>query len=204
MNDYQKEQWDALTLIKTQWVLINSDEKNCLKTEIQPYLHFRQQIEVFLDAYFNPFCKRNCYENHLSACCSKDGIVTFWADMVINACFSSQEQLDRLIEAVTAPMHPRKCIYLGPLGCRWRLKPLMCAMFLCEAAQKEVFVKNPKIQDQWEALNGLAKAFRWPDQPVLFDRMETFFLARGCRSPLMYINTTPGLLRIKQRACAGR
>jgi hypothetical protein len=46
----------------------------------------------------------------------------------------------------------------------------------------------------------LGKSFRWPDRPVLFDQLEQVFMAVGCRSPLMYINTSPGLLRIKQKA----
>ena len=38
---------------------------------------------------------------------------------------------------------------------------------------------------------------------MLFDDIEEWFLAAGYRSPLMYINTSPGLLRIKRRAGKG-
>ncbi|CAB1071247.1 hypothetical protein D1AOALGA4SA_1164 [Olavius algarvensis Delta 1 endosymbiont] len=42
--------------------------------------------------------------------------------------------------------------------------------------------------------------FTWPDRPVLFDDLESYFLKTGCRSPLMYLHNSPGLLRIKQKA----
>ena len=45
-----------------------------------------------------------------------------------------------------------------------------------------------------------AKAYRWPEKPVLFDALEKIFLDLGCDSSLMFLNKSPGLLRIKQQA----
>jgi hypothetical protein len=44
------------------------------------------------------------------------------------------------------------------------------------------------------------KHFRWPDRPVLFDDLEKYFMAAGYSSPLMYLNNSPGLLRVKELA----
>jgi hypothetical protein len=74
---------------------------------------FRQQVAEFLNRYFSDICIRKCYENQLSACCSKDGIITFFADMVINALNSSKVGLDRLEHAVKNPADAAKCIYLS-------------------------------------------------------------------------------------------
>ncbi len=81
----------------------------------------------------------------------------------------------------------------------------MCAMFLCDQVQQEVFPGERACEKRWDELKHRAQAFRWPDRPVvLFDRLETIFMERGCRSSLMYINTSPGLLRIKRQAMAER
>jgi hypothetical protein len=44
------------------------------------------------------------------------------------------------------------------------------------------------------------KHYRWPDRPVLFDDLEKYFMAAGYSSPLMYLNNSPGLLRVKELA----
>jgi len=45
-----------------------------------------------------------------------------------------------------------------------------------------------------------SRRFKWPDRPVLFDTLEKLFLDAGFHSPLMYLHTSPGLLRVKQQA----
>ena len=39
---------------------------------------------------------------------------------------------------------------------------------------------------------------------TFFAELEQLFMAAGCRSPLMYCSTSPGLLNVKRRAAAGR
>lgn len=75
-------------------------------------------------------------------------------------------------------------------------------MYLCDRSKEEVFAKNSQLADQWELLEQKRKRFTWPDRPVLFDDLETFFLDAGCRSPLMYMHNSPGLLRVKRQAKA--
>lgn len=203
MNDYQQEQWDALMLITRQMRSLTAPQKERLMNRIAPYLEFRRGVDRFLDAHFAIHCTRNCFEDRSSACCSKDGIITFWADGVINALVADEMQFQDLLQALVRPFSPHKCTYLGPDGCRWRVRPLMCAMFLCDEVQERVFVTDRGARDRWGELLVTAKSFRWPDQPVLFDWLEIFFMDLGCRSPLMYINSSPGLMRIKRMAAEG-
>ncbi|MEJ2659777.1 MAG: hypothetical protein P8Z73_03490, partial [Desulfobacteraceae bacterium] len=126
--------------------------------------------------------------------------ITFWADVVINVAEADKHQIDDLFTAIENPLFAQKCIYLGENGCRWQVRPLGCALFLCDKVQEAVLARSPDLHRQWEAYRSTAKTFRWPDRPVLFDHLEQVFLDAGCRSPLMYINTSPGLLHIKQQA----
>ena len=108
--------------------------------------------------------------------------------------------MTRLREAIKNPFFADKCIYLSPGGCLWAVRPLVCAMFVCDRIQNEVFSANPADAEHWKALNARAKSFRWPDRPVLFDSLERQFIDMGCDSSLMYLNKSPGLLRVKQKA----
>jgi hypothetical protein len=200
MNDYQTEQLETLDLVRSAMLRLHPADQEDLKKKTGPYLEFRQKVDRFLVDYLGPHCTQSCFENRLSACCSKDGIVTFWADLVINMLVSSPVQLADWALALSRPAYEHKCTYLGSAGCRWHVRPLMCAMFLCDPVKTSVFNAHKELHDQWESLQAAAKAFRWPDKPVLFDWLELFFIERGVHSPLMYINKSPGLMRIKQKA----
>jgi len=73
-------------------------------------------------------------------------------------------------------------------------------MFLCDAAKKEVFGKNPQARKRWEAFQKQKQCFTWPDRRILFDTLEQYFMDAGYTSPLMYLHNSPGLLRVKQQA----
>jgi hypothetical protein len=73
-------------------------------------------------------------------------------------------------------------------------------MFLCDGAQQKAFADKSDARARWGELNNRARSFRWPDQPVLFDSIEINFMAAGCSSPLMYLNSSPGLLSVKRKA----
>ena len=193
MNAYQTEQMDALNQIVQHIDLWGSLPEEAIRS----YLLFRGQLDEFSNRHFAAFCTRACFESRNSACCSKDGIITFWADMVINVARSDRHQIDDLFTAIKTPLFAEKCIYLGENGCRWQIRPLGCALFLCDPVQDAVLAPNPHLHRQWEAFQSKAKTFRWPDRPVLFDHLERIFMDAGCRSPLMYINHSPGLMRIK-------
>jgi hypothetical protein len=198
MNEYQKEQWDALHLGKRLLSLIGVVEVERLKGAILPYLEFRRQVDDFLATYLGARCNQSCFANSRSACCSKDGIIIFWADVTINALCSDEIRLADLERAIERPFQDTKCIFLGPQGCHWKVRPLVCAMFLCDPVREEVIKLGNGVEDKWGALLRRAQDFRWPNKPVLFDYLETYFMALGGRSSLMHINSSPGLMRIKR------
>jgi hypothetical protein len=164
------------------------------------YRVYRKNVNVFLATHLAQVCTRNCYQSRLSACCSKEGIITFFADVVVNALVSTAAQVSSLARLLQTRNSGDKCIYLGPDGCRWQVKPIVCEMFICDGAQKNIFDPSPAVLKEWEGFKQLKKQFTWPDQPVLFDTIEAFFIKAGYSSPLMYLHNSPGLLRVKQKA----
>jgi hypothetical protein len=200
LTPYQREQSDSLELAISYLKGLTPKDQDGLNAAIKSYLDFRVEVDAFLELNFSRYCTRSCYTTHTSACCSRDGIITFWADVLINANACDHQLLERLHHAIHHPLNRRKCIYLGPNGCLWRVRPLVCAMFLCDDALPKAFEDNPSAEQQWEAFQQRAKGFRWPDRPVLFDQLEKRCMAAGVDSPLMYLHSSPGLLRVKRRA----
>ena len=197
MTPYQQEQKEALEMVCIYISRLSDAELKSLKEPITSYLVFRRDVDSFLTKHFSRLCTQTCYQNQASACCSRDGIITFFADGVINALQSSEKQLDLLRERLTTVHQDSKCVYLGRDGCLWRVRPLVCAMFLCDRAEKEVLEKDMRAKEAWDALKKRAKSFRWPDRKVLFEELEERFIKAGYDSTLMYLHKSPGLLRIK-------
>ncbi len=199
MNSYQKEQSETLSMVQLHLNTLSFSEKKELKTSVADYLSFRDEVDSFLSEHFGKVCNQKCYENKLSACCSREGIITFFGDVVINALISQDEEIELLQSVLQRPNNGFKCIYLGNRGCMWRIKPIVCEMFLCEQSKKEVFEEKPWARQVWEELKLREKLYTWPDRPVLFDALERYFLDAGYSSPLMYLHNSPGLLRIKEQ-----
>ena len=204
ISSYQKEQLEAYMLICQYLSGISEQEREQLRQESTDYLFFRQEVDAFLSEYFGDICTQKCYKNQRSACCSREGIVTFFADTVINVLFSGNDEIQTLMTALKKPNTGFKCIYLGNHGCLWQIKPIVCEMFLCRPAVKEVFEKQAHLKKRWELLEKKRKRFTWPDRPVLFDRLERYFLDAGFSSSLMYMHNSPGLLRVKKMAGKNR
>ena len=200
VSDYQKEQAESLAIVRKHLSSISRAQKEDLRALARDYLAFREQVGRFLVEHFGGVCRRKCYESDLSACCSREGIITFFADMVLNALVSTPERLDALEAVLGRNASGRKCVYLGPEGCLWDLKPIVCEMFLCDSAKKDVFEKKTEAGTQWEEFRKQEKLYKWPDRPVLFDRLEKIFMEAGYRSSLMYFHFSPGLVRVKKLA----
>jgi hypothetical protein len=113
---------------------------------------------------------------------------------------SSDDDIDRLVQALQAPNVGLKCVYLGNRGCLWKIKPIVCEMFLCEEARKTVFGRALNVQKRWKRLRRREKRYTWPDRRILFDDLETFFIQAGYDSNLMYFHNSPGLLKVKGQA----
>ena len=202
MNQYNREQSEAILWAYRYLKTVSPSELARLKKRTGRYLGFRKDVDRFLRHHFSKICTQKCYQNHYSACCSRDGITTFFADVVINVLVSSDEEIGRLLEALSLPKPGMKCVYLGKRGCLWRIKPIVCEMFLCEQARKTVFEKDPLALKAWDRLKRREKRYTWPNRPVLFDDLEAYFIRAGCSSSLMYLHNSPGLLRVK--ALAGK
>ncbi|GBC60436.1 hypothetical protein DENIS_1388 [Desulfonema ishimotonii] len=200
MNDYQKEQLETLRMVRQHLASVSETGREKLRAMISPYLGFRSEVADFSAAHFGETCTRNCYESKLSACCSKDGIITFFADVAVNVLMSGADALDTLEDVLQKPNTGFKCVYLGETGCLWQVKPIVCEMFLCDAAMRRASEADPACEAEWKALETRKKGFAWPDRPVVFDALERFFMDAGYRSPLMYLHNSPGLLRVKQKS----
>lgn len=200
MNDYQQEQLEALDIVRRGLARMDESQRSALRNEIRAYDHFRQVVNAFLQRHFSGVCTRLCYQSRTSACCSKDGIITFFADAVVNALHATPVQLDRMEEALQQVNSGHRCVYLTENGCIWAVRPVVCAMFLCDRAMETVFGDSPQAEGQWTELRRQEKTFKWPDRPVLFDHLEKVFLDMGCRSSLMHLNFSPGLLMVKKKA----
>jgi hypothetical protein len=200
MNSYQKEQAESLTVIQRHLATLSDAERKALELQISDYLLFREDVDAFLSEHFSNLCTKKCYESNLSACCSREGIITFFGDMVVNTLVSCKEEIDALLATLKKPNTGFKCIYLGNNGCMWRVKPIVCEMFLCDQAKKEVFREKAWAEDTWNELKQRKKIYTWPDRPVLFDDLERYFMNAGYSSPLMYLHNSPGLLKIKKQA----
>ena len=201
-SDYNREQFETLLAVRKTLADLPAAQQRTLQEKIAAYLQFRSEVETFLQENFAGICSRTCYSSRLSACCSREGIITFFADVVVNALQSTAGELGRLQQALQAAENQDKCVYLGSRGCRWRVRPVVCAMFLCDRAEKSVLDGSPPLRNRWEELCRRRRLFTWPDRPVLFDDLEAFFMDRGCSSPLMYLHNSPGLLRVKQKRSA--
>lgn len=198
MNSYNAEQLKALRIIRRHLDTLSEEDRARLRLLISDYLAFRTEIEKFLQRHFTEVCTENCYRSRLSACCTHEGIVAFFADVAINALASSPSELDAIEAVLGNPKEGFKCVFLGEEGCLWRIRPIVCAMFLCDPAREKVFGGDPVAGGKWEAFESRKKDFTWPDKPVLFDELERIFIDAGLRSPLMYMNFSPGLLRVKK------
>jgi hypothetical protein len=199
-GSYQQEQHEAVSLAATHLDTLAPDQIEALKTASREYLMFRDDVDAFLNTYFASICTQKCFQSSLSACCSREGIITFFADIVINVLFSAPDERKHLLTILKKSNTGPKCIYLGPQGCLWRIKPIVCQMFLCDAAKVQVFSDHPSAEPAWNVLKNREKQFTWPDKKILFDDLEAFFINAGHASSLMYLHNSPGLLRVKKRA----
>lgn len=200
LTEYNRDQVEALLLVHRHLRGLPVSDLEALQETVRPYLRFRADVAAFQKRHLSDVCTQKCFGNSTSACCGKEGIATFFADVVINVLLSSDREVDSLFKSLSGDQSGIKCIYLGPNGCLWHLKPIVCEMFLCDHAKESLHSKGAGLLNHWEDLRVREKEFTWPDRPVLFDDLEETFLKAGLESPLMYCHRSPGLLRVKARA----
>ena len=110
MSGYQFEQLEALSLVRLHLKALSRAEKERLCALIADYLEFRREVDRFLDAYFGRVCDRTCYQSRLSACCSREGIITFFADVVINLLRSGEADVEALVKVLNVENTGFKCV----------------------------------------------------------------------------------------------
>lgn len=198
--EYRDEQLLNQEIVQEFFTRSGDAEKSLIRALCGAYLHFREEVAQFQSHYFQSCCNAACFQHQRSACCNKDGIITFFADLVVNAVVSDPSEMDALTTCLRVSRNDMKCIYLGPQGCRWRIKPIVCEMFICDRAQQEVLDASPQASAIWNEMKEKELSFRWPDRAVLFDEIESRFMAAGVRSSLMYLHNSPGLIRVKKKA----
>lgn len=200
LSHYNQEHLETFRDVCKHLERMSHADRADLRERIKPYLAFRHEVAVFQAAHFSEVCTLKCFQDHTSACCGREGIAAFFADVVVNTLQAPEKETSALMRTLEhAREGSHQCVYLEDRGCMWRVKPIVCEMFLCEHAMRTVLDGNPALKRQWEEFRTRERRFTWPDRPVLFDDLESLFLERGCDSPLMYFHKSPGLLRVKSR-----
>ena len=204
LSEYNEQQRQGILLVRRHLRSLPPRLRADIGEMIAPYLDFRERTARFQATCLAGLCSRACFADGTSACCGREGILTFFADMAVNAYLCGDGETEALLEALDGDRGGPNCVYLGEGGCRWRLKPVTCEMFLCDRARKELDRLGESVKEEWEGLRKEEKRFTLPVQPVLFDDLERLFMERGCDSPLMYCHRSPGLVRLKERHGVGR
>jgi hypothetical protein len=199
MSEYNQQQEDAILMVRQHLSHLPVSKLRWLKQRIKSYVQFRKAVQSFQQEHFSDICSEKCFTSSTTACCGREGIITFFADVVINVLLSTDKQIDTLLEILERDTGGSNCVYLNENGCLWRCKPIVCEMFLCKAAKDSVLVQNENLAAQWSGFCRRERMYTWPTRPILFDELEAFFLHRGFDSPLMYLHKSPGLLRLKAK-----
>ena len=199
-SDYNQQQKDAILMVRRHLSALPLSELHHLKQRIQSYLRFREDVASFQQQHLADICSEKCFTSQTSACCGREGIATFFADVVINVLLSTDKDADKLLDALDLDTGGFNCVYLNETGCLWRCKPIVCEMFLCDHVKNSVLAAEKSLQSQWEKLRRQERLYTWPTRPVLFDELEDFFIQAGFDSPLMYLHKSPGLLRLKAKS----
>jgi hypothetical protein len=199
-SPYNQEQAEAIIMVRRYLEGLAPDARVRLRRRIRSYLGFREEVARFQQAHLATVCSEKCFSTETSACCGREGIATFFADVVLNILLSSPAEIDALLLAVSRPTPGPDCVYLFGEGCLWRLKPIVCEMFLCDYVKTRVLGEDRSLRNRWERLRRRERLYTWPTRRVLFDELEALLRAAGLDSPLMYFHKSPGLLRLKARA----
>lgn len=204
LTPYTARHLETLARLEEELERLEADALSGLREMLAPYLKYRKRTADFFTENLLGDCRRICFAQKRSGCCGRDGIIVFFADFVAELLTSGPDSARRLSAALGGDRGGMNCVYLGPEGCAWSLKPIACEMFLCDEVKEILREKDADLAAAWDHLRGREREFTKPDRPVLFDDLERFFIERGVRDSLMYFHHSPGLLRLKRRHGIGR
>ena len=199
LSEYNQQQKDAIIMVRQYLSHLPASKLRWLRQRIKSYVQFRKAVNSFQEEHLSDICSQKCFTSRMSACCGREGIITFFADVVINLLLSTNKQIDTLLEILERDTGGFNCVYLNENGCLWLCKPIVCEMFLCDTAKNSVLAESESLASQWAGLRRRERMYTWPTRPVLFDELEVYFLNGGFDSPLMYFHKSPGLLRLKAK-----
>jgi len=97
-------------MVRRYLAQISEAQRETLKEGLTDYLIFRDAVDAFQENYFRDICNRKCYQSKLSACCSRDGIIIFFAEVIINALMADPAALEYLQDVLTHPHEGFKMI----------------------------------------------------------------------------------------------
>lgn len=199
VSEYNRDQWATFHAVCEAGKDLSLYRLQELKQRVEPYLAFRAEVDRFQRDFVETTCRSQCFDTGLSACCGFESIITFFADHAVSFLLSTREEMDAIFRVLEQPNQTKHCVYLGPSGCLWKVRPITCAMFYCEELKRQAFTAHPESQPLWEALQAREKDYTWPVKPVLFNDLERVFLDLGALSPHMFFHQSPGLVRLKAR-----
>lgn len=203
VSEYNRDQAEAFRAVQRGLDAMSPEQREALRRSIEAYLEFRRDLDHFQRRVVESTCRETCYETRLSACCGFESIFTFFADLTVTTLVSSPGAVDSLLNLLERPNTSARCVYLGEEGCVWAVRPISCAMFLCDSVKQDVLGCTSEIEASWKGFQKREKIFTYPDKPVLFDTIESIFMELGIDSPYMYFHKSPGLLRVKSRMAKG-
>jgi len=93
LSEYNQQQKDAILMVREHLSQLPESELCWLKKRIKSYLKFRKTVASFQDQHFADICSQKCFTSQTSACCGREGIITFFADVVINALLSGNRHI---------------------------------------------------------------------------------------------------------------
>jgi hypothetical protein len=112
---------------------------------------------------------------------ARDSIITFFADTVVNALQADPgATASNGDDAAAGSMRDTGASTWAANGCTWTIRPVVCAMFLCDHAMNTVFSRCARsAKNGGLRMRRQEKKFKWPDRPVLFDHLEKVFHRSG-------------------------
>ena len=91
ISEYNQQQKEALLMVLQHLSGLPLSQLHRLKQRIRSYVGFRQTVASFQETHFADLCSEKCFTSYTSACCGREGIITFFADVVVNVLLSTQE-----------------------------------------------------------------------------------------------------------------
>ena len=122
MGDYNQDQVQAITLVRHFLRKASGPTKDRVNSMVHAYLVFIKEVADSQERFFSELCTEKCFTSHTSACCGREGIATFLADVLINAPLSTEKDLDTLLQLLSRDQGGSKCVYFTDQGCARQLK----------------------------------------------------------------------------------